>query len=262
MGESGYRRADIPIVPILVATGATWSDTALLVPHADGVYPPCRCNADGLAHLITEGLAHVTGRSHDGTAWDASPYQPTPTIIEAAQALYSQHSVEAIARHDAGARNLRVTSQRVETLIDEARQRGHKIIVFVTGVPGAGKTLVGLNVATRKRDDTQPTHAVFLSGNGTVLLSGNGTVFLSGNGTVFLSGNGPVLLSGNGPVFLSGKSPVFLSGNSPWSPCFGRRSRVMKSRVFAERATPRGAASWGKRCRRSSRTCITFETRG
>jgi hypothetical protein len=238
VGESAYRRADIPIVPILVATEATWSNTALLVPHADGVYPPCRCNADGLAHLITEGLAHATGRALDATVWDASPYQPTPTIIEAAQALYSQHSVEAIARHDAGARNLRVTPQRVEALIDEARQRGHKIIVFVTGVPGAGKTLVGLNVATRKRDDTQPTHAVFLSGNGTVLLSGNG------------------------PVFLSGKSPVFLSGNSPWSPCFGRRSRVMKSRVVAERATPRGAASWGKPCRRSSRTCITFETRG
>ena len=69
VGESGYRRADIPIVPILVATEATWSDTALLVPHADGVYPPCRCNADGLAHLITEGLAHATGRSHDGTDW-------------------------------------------------------------------------------------------------------------------------------------------------------------------------------------------------
>jgi hypothetical protein len=230
VGESAYRRADIPIVPILVATEATWSNTALLVPHADGVYPPCRCNADGLAHLITEGLAHATGRALDATVWDASPYQPTPTIIEAAQALYSQHSVEAIARHDAGARNLRVTPQRVEALIDEARQRGHKIIVFVTGVPGAGKTLVGLNVATRKRDDTQPTHAVFLSGNGAVLLSGNGT--------------------------------VFLSGKSPWSPCFGRRSRVMKSRVVAERATPRGAASWGKPCRRSSRTCITFETRG
>ena len=59
-----------------------------------------------------------------------------------------------------------MTSQRVEELIDEARVRGHKIVVFVTGVPGAGKTLVGLNVATQKRDEAQPTHAVFLSGNG------------------------------------------------------------------------------------------------
>src|SRR5207247_2250213 len=71
-----------------------------------------------------------------------------------------------IARHDAGARNLRVTSQRIEELVDEARQKMRKVIIFVTGVPGAGKTLVGLNVATKKRDETQPTHAVFLSGNG------------------------------------------------------------------------------------------------
>ena len=186
VGESDYRRADVnqvwdyaldlknfhkgshdaPIIPILVATEAPSSDMVLPVPHADGVYPPTRCNAEGLAHLINVGLAHTTGRSLDAIAWDASPYQPTPTIIEAAQALYSQHSVEAIARHDAGARNLSVTSQRVEDLIDDARQRGHKIIVFVTGVPGAGKTLVGLNVATKKRDEAQPTHAVFLSGNG------------------------------------------------------------------------------------------------
>jgi hypothetical protein len=155
-----------PIIPILVATDAPTSETTLPVPHHDGVYPPIRCGADGLALVIKEGLAHATGSPLDAIAWSESPYQPTPTIIEAAQALYSQHSVDAIARHDAGARNLRVTSRRVEALIDEARQRGRKIIVFVTGVPGAGKTLVGLNVATKKRDHAQPTHAVFLSGNG------------------------------------------------------------------------------------------------
>ena len=75
-----------------------------------------------------------------------------------------QHSVEAIARYDAGAQNLRVTSQRVEELVDEAREKGRKLICFVTGVPGAGKTLVGLNIATRRREPDQPTHAVFLSG--------------------------------------------------------------------------------------------------
>ncbi len=147
VGESDYRRADInqvwdyaldlknfhkgshdaPIVPILVATEALSSDMSLPVPHADGVYSPTRCNGEGLAHLIKEGLAHAAGRSLDAIAWDESPYQPTPTIIEAAQALYSHHSVEAIARHDAGARNLSVTSQRVEDLIDEARLHGRKI---------------------------------------------------------------------------------------------------------------------------------------
>jgi len=86
--------------------------------------------------------------------------------VEAARCLYAQHSVEAIARHDAGAQNLRVTSQRVEELVDEAREKGRKLMCFVTGVPGAGKTLVGLNIATRRREPDQPTHAVFLSGNG------------------------------------------------------------------------------------------------
>ena len=127
VGEAEYRRADVnqvwdyaldlknfhkgshdvSIVPILVATEALFSDTALPVPHADGVYPPIRCNAEGLAHVIKAGLVHATGQPLDAIAWDESPYQPTPTIIEAAQALYSQHSVEEIARHDAGARNLR-----------------------------------------------------------------------------------------------------------------------------------------------------------
>jgi len=88
------------------------------------------------------------------------------TIVEAARALYAQHSVAAIARFDAGALNLRVTSRRIEELVDEAREKRRKTICFVTGVPGAGKTLVGLNVATLRREPDKPTHAVFLSGNG------------------------------------------------------------------------------------------------
>ena len=157
---------DASIIPILVATHAIQSETVLPAPYADDVYPPTRCNSDGLRHLIRAGLDCVGGNGIDAKEWGDSPYQPTPTIIEAAQSLYAQHSVEAIARHDAGARNLRITSQRIEELIEEARHKRRKIIIFVTGVPGAGKTLVGLNVATKKRDHTQPTHAVFLSGNG------------------------------------------------------------------------------------------------
>ena len=154
------------IIPMLVATNAPQSETALPAPHDDQVFPPVRCNSEGLRYLIQAGLERAVGHKLDARQWGASPYQPTPTIIEAAQTLYAQHSVDAIARHDAGARNLKVTSQRIEKLVEEARQQKHKIIVFVTGVPGAGKTLVGLNVATKKRDQTQPTHAVFLSGNG------------------------------------------------------------------------------------------------
>ena len=154
------------IIPILVATNANYSDARLGVPHADRVYLPRKCNSAGLGDLIRVGLQEIAGEPLNGRLWGIAPYQPTPTIIEAAQTLYAKHSVEAIARHDAGARNLQVTSQRIEQLIDSARELQRKVIVFVTGVPGAGKTLVGLNVATKKRDVSQSTHAVFLSGNG------------------------------------------------------------------------------------------------
>lgn len=157
---------DAPILPILVATGAQESDAGWAPPHADGVCAPRCCNAADLGRVIREGLAQTSGEHLDGESWGRSSYHPTPTIIEAAQALYARHSVEAISRNDAGARNLAITSKRVEEVIEEARQKGQKAIVFVTGVPGAGKTLVGLNVATQKRDEASPTHAVFLSGNG------------------------------------------------------------------------------------------------
>ena len=155
-----------PILPILVATASRTTDDALPYPHDDLVYPPALSNAHGLRGIIDMALCRMVGPSLDGLAWGSAPYHPTPSIIEAAQTLYAQHSVDAIARHDAGARNLRVTSRRVEELVDEARERGLKVICFVTGVPGAGKTLVGLNVATKRRDPRKPTHAVFLSGNG------------------------------------------------------------------------------------------------
>jgi hypothetical protein len=154
------------VFPILVATDAAESDNALSLPHTDLVRVPMKCNGSGLATLIHLALATPTDRAISASAWAKSLYHPTPTIIQAAQALYSQHSVEAITRNDAEAHNLAVTSHRVEALIEDARVSRKKSIIFVTGVPGAGKTLVGLNVATKRRDQSSPTHAVFLSGNG------------------------------------------------------------------------------------------------
>ena len=153
------------IVPILVATEASDAAPRLLDPADDGVFPPVMCNAARLPEAIRQALRRASGPPIDALAWSQAPYYPTPTIIEAAQALYSHHSVDAIARHDAGARNLGTTSGRVEEIIEDAKRHGRKAIVFVTGVPGAGKTLVGLDIATRKRADS-PTHAVYLSGNG------------------------------------------------------------------------------------------------
>ncbi len=154
------------IIPILIATNAHEVEPILSTPNADGVFPPVPCSCSSLHKLIKQGLSASSGTPINQKDWEISSYQPTPTIIEAAQRLYSRHSVESIARNDAGARNLNVTSQRIEELVNQASKNSQKIIVFVTGVPGAGKTLVGLNIATKKRDETQPTHAVFLSGNG------------------------------------------------------------------------------------------------
>jgi hypothetical protein len=154
-----------PIFPILVATEADKSDARWLDPSSDGVRPPRRCNVSGLRPAIEEGLALAAGTPLDGVGWGAAAYHPTPTIVEAARALFAGHSVNAISRNDAGATNLRVTSAGVEEVIERARRNREKAIVFVTGVPGAGKTLVGLNIATRRKLLGE-SRAVYLSGNG------------------------------------------------------------------------------------------------
>ena len=111
-------------------------------------------------------LAAQEGVAVEPERWEAGRYSPSPTIIEAATALYNGHSVAEISRSDAGAKNLQVTSRRIDEIVEEAKAKGRKVICFVTGVPGSGKTLVGLNQATQRREGAGKTHAVFLSGNG------------------------------------------------------------------------------------------------
>lgn len=156
------------IIPLLVATEAELPDNAFELRAApDRVYSPLLTTTERLRSTLQRCLEEVPRDTplHIQT-WLGASYRPSPTIIEAARTLYAQHSVEAIARYDAGAQNLAITSRRVEELIDEARAARRKIICFVTGVPGAGKTLVGLNIATHRRDEHDTAHAVFLSGNG------------------------------------------------------------------------------------------------
>lgn len=156
----------VSIVPILIATEAAATGQLELIADSDKVYRPISVNKDSLRNALATALKCISGSTLDDNQWSRAPYHPTPTIIEAARSLYARHSVEAIARYDAGTQNLRITSRRVEELVDEAKAKQKKIICFVTGVPGAGKTLVGLNIATRHRETDEATHAVFLSGNG------------------------------------------------------------------------------------------------
>lgn len=157
---------DLRIVPILVPTEATASESTVLLIDADGVYRPVGVCPRDFRTTIDRVIASSSGNAIDSATWYSASYRPTPTIIEAARALYGQHSVDEIARHDAGAENLRVTSHHVEDLIADAKVTKKKVICFVTGVPGAGKTLVGLNVATQRREAGGSSPAVYLSGNG------------------------------------------------------------------------------------------------
>ncbi len=177
------------IFPILCATEAGGSDRRWKPPHADGVRPPFCCSGESLGRGIRLSIEDadkkvpatiftsdattsldptkmVAGTFLDPATWGTGAYSPTPTIIEAARSLYARHTVHDITRSDAGAVNLAATSECIERIITDAKARGRKAIVFVTGVPGAGKTLVGLNVATRHGRETDTAHAVFLSGNG------------------------------------------------------------------------------------------------
>ena len=143
----------ICIAPVLVATKAKSQTIELQrTLHDDDLLRPIRANADDLQEVITQTLTFLKAPRIDISNWESGRYLPTPTIIEAARALYAGHSVEAISRSDAGAQNLSATSKAIDQIIEDARRAGKKAICFVTGVPGAGKTLVGLDVANRHLD--------------------------------------------------------------------------------------------------------------
>ncbi|MFC1999432.1 DNA/RNA helicase domain-containing protein, partial [Chloroflexota bacterium] len=153
------------IVPILVATEAS-SRPPVLEQHPDGLFSPVCANSHDFADILLKIISRVFGPEIDPSAWLDSVYCPTPTIVEAAQALYQGHNVEEVSRSEAGAENLTQTADAITKIISESRAKGTKSICFVTGVPGAGKTLAGLNIANSWHDPENGEHAVFLSGNG------------------------------------------------------------------------------------------------
>lgn len=160
---------DLLIFPIVVATKANTPSTNQIQIAKDLVAKPFLIGELGLNSLIKDCLAAAHTSSHAGftvaEVWEKSGYMPTPTIVEAAQALYKSHNVEDIARSDSDAKNLSETTDEIFKIIERSKILGRKSICFVTGVPGAGKTLAGLNIAT-SRSVKKEEHAVFLSGNG------------------------------------------------------------------------------------------------
>jgi len=151
------------LIPVLVATKADASQYEQeSVLKLDSV---ARTNKKGLYDLIKD-FVQESNQNIDVYKWENSIYKPTPTIVEAAQALYKGHNVKEISRSDSGAINLSKTSECLNRIIDDSKQKNKKSICFVTGVPGAGKTLAGLNIANERMKTDEDEHAVFLSGNG------------------------------------------------------------------------------------------------
>lgn len=156
---------DKKIIPILVATEATEQD--IIWQDIDKLSAPICCHQHNLKQVIEASLLHYEPSENINIQkWDQAIYRPTPTIIEAAKALYQGHRVEEISRSDAGVINLKITSERIEQIIELAKREKHKAICFLTGVPGAGKTLAGLNIANQSLKKDASEHSVFLSGNG------------------------------------------------------------------------------------------------
>lgn len=154
------------IVPILMSTKAA-SQPVKVVWSCDKVAQPLTSNGHNLAEIVNGVLSGILPqRTLHANNWASAGYKPTPTIVEAAQALYQKHSVESISRSDAGATNLTQTSKCISEIIEASKNNGRKSICFVTGVPGAGKTLAGLNISTQKLNVSEDEYAVFLSGNG------------------------------------------------------------------------------------------------
>lgn len=155
------------LVPILIATHArACSFQIITTNHNDSLINPIHTNAQDLANAINSILDYFDcGEDISATDYVNGSYSPTPTIIEAAISLYNNHNVADITRNDADATNLNHTTDYISKTIELAKKEGKKIICFVTGVPGAGKTLVGLKVATDNLDKQKGTTSVFLSGN-------------------------------------------------------------------------------------------------
>jgi hypothetical protein len=155
------------IAPILIATSAAKTKQRVASEVRESrLLDPTLVNAEGLRDAIMALLRIGKGSAINPVTWEQSSYKPTPTIIEATLALYRGHSVAEISRSDADATNLSATSTTVAQIIANSRRRREKAICFVTGVPGAGKTLVGLDAATKHINPTDELYSVFLSGNG------------------------------------------------------------------------------------------------
>src|SRR5690606_10295073 len=155
----------LDVVPLLVLCGAgapvRCVDDVRVVPAAE------------LGSTLLELARSASGRRPSPCEFAEGEYAPLPTLVAAARMLFENLELPHVRRAASAGVHDAVT--RVLELAREARTHGQKTLVLLTGVPGAGKTLVGLQVAHSaaleegyrvgvKRARGAP--ATFLSGNG------------------------------------------------------------------------------------------------
>ena len=159
---------DLYVCPILIATKAEpYKKT-----QSTGCYPDKqihlqRENIETLIPKVSEILnLYGEDKEIDFEKWFNSPYYPTPTIVAAAIEAYSSHNLSQIAQSEAGQENINLCENKINDVIKHAQSEKRKCVCFVTGVPGAGKTLVGLDVVAKNMDEGKKNLSVYLSGNG------------------------------------------------------------------------------------------------
>lgn len=158
--EQSYQKE---IIPILIATESLSKNFEFKM-YSKNIYDVVLANAENL-HKIFEKFSSPSQHPNiDMDMWINSRFVPTPTIVEAAKNLYQKHSVEDIKRHESR-ENLNLTTAAVQKVIQYSRNKNKKSICFITGVPGAGKTLAGLNIAIENQKNTGKNYSCFLSGN-------------------------------------------------------------------------------------------------
>ena len=160
--------ADLYVCPILIATDAKeYSKPQSINCYSDKQIFLQRENRDTMIKKVSEvSQLYGTDEKIDFNKWFNSPYYPTPTIIAAAVEAYTTHTLTEIAQSEAGQENINKCEDKINEVIEYAKKNKRKCICFVTGVPGAGKTLVGLDVVAKNLESEQKDKSVYLSGNG------------------------------------------------------------------------------------------------
>ena len=161
------------IIPVLLAPYAKSVNLQIEINDVKFIKPVLKTNEINFSKSIYEVYLSYHGKedaSINPASWEQSEYQPTPTIIQAAKALFAGQKVETITKSGADENNLSQTTNYLIDVINKAKKGNKKIVCFVTGVPGAGKTLVGLNIVHEKEEfGGEETNTAYFSGNGPLI---------------------------------------------------------------------------------------------